>query len=90
MKNKGNRTYVGFGFGAIQSGLFLNEAYRSGNFSRLVVAEVMPDVVEEVKRSSGDVSINVAHSDHVEKIKMGIDKMLEKAKLLVIVIVPSK
>ena len=32
-------TFVGFGFGAIQAGLFLYEAYRSGNFGRLVVAE---------------------------------------------------
>ncbi len=35
----GNRTYVGFGFGAIQAGLFLYEAFQSGNFGRLVVAE---------------------------------------------------
>ena len=41
----GTRTYVGFGFGAIQAGLFLYEAYRSGNFARLVVAEVLPDLV---------------------------------------------
>ena len=43
----GDRTYVGFGFGAIQSGLFLYEAYRSGKFQRLVVAEVIPEVVSE-------------------------------------------
>ena len=34
------KTFVGFGFGAIQGGLFLYEAFRSGKFGRLVVAEV--------------------------------------------------
>ena len=39
------KTFVGFGFGAIQGGLFLYEAFRSGQFRRLVVAEVVPEVV---------------------------------------------
>ena len=30
------RTFVGFGFGAIQAGLFLYEAQQSGAFTRLV------------------------------------------------------
>ena len=46
----GGRTFVGFGFGAIQAGLFLYEALRSGNFGRLVVGEVLPDVVDTVRR----------------------------------------
>jgi hypothetical protein len=37
-------TFVGFGFGAIQAGLFLYEAWRSGNFDRLFVAEVIPSM----------------------------------------------
>jgi len=46
----GSKTFVGFGFGAIQAGLFLYEAYQSGNFGRLVVAEVLPDQkVEKIK-----------------------------------------
>ena len=49
---------MGFGLGAIQSGLFLHEAARSGNFKRLVVAEVMPDVVQAVRASNG-VSLNL-------------------------------
>ncbi len=49
-----NRTFVGFGFGAIQSGLLLYEAYKSENFSRLVVAEVIPAVVAAV-REVGDI-----------------------------------
>jgi hypothetical protein len=30
------RVFVGFGFGAIRGGLFVYEAFRSGNFDRLV------------------------------------------------------
>lgn len=47
------KTFVGFGFGAIQGGLFLEEAWKSGNFSRLVVAEVLPAVVDAVRQNGG-------------------------------------
>ena len=57
---KSSRTFVGFGFGAIQGGLFLYEAFRSGNFDRLVVAEVLPDVVAALRRSGGRYRVNVA------------------------------
>jgi mannitol-1-phosphate 5-dehydrogenase len=67
----GNRTFVGFGFGAIQAGLFFYEAYRSGNFRRLVVAEVQPGLVKELCDSSGRYSVNVAHQDHIEFEEIG-------------------
>jgi len=57
---KSSRTFVGFGFGAIQGGLFLYEAFRSGNFDRLVVAEVLPDVVAALRRSGGRYRVNIA------------------------------
>lgn len=60
------RTFVGFGFGAIQGGLFLYEAHRSGNFGRLVVAEVVPEVVEAVRRSGGCYHVNVATRTGIE------------------------
>jgi mannitol-1-phosphate 5-dehydrogenase len=56
----GQRNFVGFGFGAIQAGLFLYEAFRSGNFSRYVVAEVVPEVVEAVRAGGGRFTVNVA------------------------------
>ena len=71
MSLSGNRTFVGFGFGAIQAGLFLYEAYRSGNFRRLVVAEVQPGVVKALRDSSGRYSVNVAHQDHIEFEEIG-------------------
>lgn len=51
---------MGVGFGAIQAGLFLYEAFKSGNFKRLVVAEVVPDVVESIRRSGGRYCANIA------------------------------
>jgi mannitol-1-phosphate 5-dehydrogenase len=67
----GQRTFVGFGFGPIQAGLFLYEAFRSGAFGRLVIAEVMPDIVTSVRAAGGCFSVNTAHSDHVEITQVG-------------------
>jgi mannitol-1-phosphate 5-dehydrogenase len=59
------RLFVGFGFGAIQGGLFLYEAFRSGNFGRLVVAEVMPDTVNALRASGGTYAVNIATPDGI-------------------------
>ncbi len=67
----GSSTYVGFGFGAIQSGLFLYEAFRSGAFGRLVVAEVVPEVVAAVRAAGGYYTVNIAHADSVEAARIG-------------------
>jgi mannitol-1-phosphate/altronate dehydrogenase len=67
----GSRTFVGFGFGAIQSGLFLYEAFNSGAFHRLVVAEVMPEIVAAVQQESGYFCVNIAHRDRVESARVG-------------------
>ena len=61
------RTYVGFGFGAIQAGLFLYEAHRSGAFSRLVVAEVVPEVVAALRAGNGTFTVNVATASGIEQ-----------------------
>ncbi len=65
------RTYVGFGFGAIQAGLFLYEAMRSGRFARLVVAEVVPETVKAVRDAGGFFTVNIAHPDRVENARVG-------------------
>ena len=64
-------TFVGFGFGAIQAGLFVYEAWRSGNFSRLVVAEVVPAMVEAVRRNKGRYTLNVATPTGLETHEIG-------------------
>lgn len=67
----GTRTYVGFGFGAIQAGLFLYEAFCSGAFRRLVVAEVVPQVVAALQGAGGNFTVNIAHSDQVDHARVG-------------------
>jgi mannitol-1-phosphate 5-dehydrogenase len=67
----GRRTYVGFGFGAIQAGLFLYEAFKSAAFCRLVVAEVLPEVVTTVRQAGGRFCVNVACSGRVEREQVG-------------------
>jgi hypothetical protein len=64
------KTFVGFGFGAIQGGLFLPEAYRSGNFSRLVVSEIDSTSVEQIRKSKGNYACNVAEPDHVRLVEV--------------------
>ena len=71
MSLSGKRTFVGFGFGAIQAGLFLCEAFRSGNFRRLIVAEVMPNAVQALRQSAGKYAVNVAYRDRVEAVEIG-------------------
>ncbi len=65
------RTFVGFGFGAIQAGLFLYEAHRTGAFSRLVVAEVNVELVAALRASRGYFTLNIAHADRVEHSVVG-------------------
>ena len=65
------RTFVGFGFGAIQAGLFVYEAWRSGNFSRLVVAEVVPALVDGVRRHQGRYALNVAAPSGINAHEVG-------------------
>ena len=61
------KTFVGFGFGPIQSALFLYEAFRSGRFSRFVIAEVDARIVEAVQAAGGRYTINIALPDRIEQ-----------------------
>jgi mannitol-1-phosphate 5-dehydrogenase len=64
------RTFVGFGFGAIQGGLFLPEAFRSGNFGRLVVSEIDQESVDHLRSSGGVYSCNVACESSLSHIEI--------------------
>ncbi|MBN1807093.1 MAG: hypothetical protein JW837_17730 [Sedimentisphaerales bacterium] len=61
---------TGFGFGPIQGGLFIKEAFQSGNFSRLVAAEIDCQLVEAVKANKGSYYINIAGKDGIETLKI--------------------
>jgi len=75
----GTRTYAGFGFGAIQAGLFLYEAYRGGSFGRLVVAEVVPAAVAALRAADGFFRLNIAHPDRLECARVGPVEILDPA-----------
>jgi mannitol-1-phosphate 5-dehydrogenase len=72
-------TFVGFGFGPIQAGLFAKEAFQSGNFRRIAVAEIDPRLVEAVRANRGTYCVNVARSDRVETIKVDGVELLNPA-----------
>ncbi len=82
------KTFVGFGFGPIQSALFLFEAYQSGNFSRYVVAEVDPVLVRAVRGNGGAYTINIARPDRIDQVTVkGVElynprEAGERAKIL--------
>jgi mannitol-1-phosphate 5-dehydrogenase len=70
------RTFVGFGFGPIQSGLFVYEAYLSGHFDRFVIAEVDDDLVRAVRDAGGRYAVNIARTDRVDPFELsGIELM---------------
>ena len=66
----GNHIFTGFGFGPIQAGLFLSEAFKNGNFSRIVVAEIDQNLVDAIRANNGSYYVNVATSKSVEVQKI--------------------
>ena len=66
-----SNTFVGFGFGAIQAGLFVFEAQRSGRFDRLVVADVVPELVAALRAAGGYYGLNIARNNRVESLTVG-------------------
>jgi mannitol-1-phosphate 5-dehydrogenase len=77
---------TGFGFGPIQSGIFAYEAFRSGNFERIVISEVDETLVEAVTRNGGAFEINVAGPNGIERVRVAGVEMLhperDRAKLV--------
>lgn len=67
--------FVGFGFGPIQSGLFVSEAFKSGNFKRIVIAEIDQNLVDAVHSNNGSYYVNIASNsgisaDRIDGIEM--------------------
>jgi len=61
--------FTGFGFGPIQGGLFAGEAFQSGNFSRIVVAEIDQNLIDAVRANNGTYFVNVAKTDGIQIMK---------------------
>ena len=67
---KAKHVFTGFGFGPIQGGLFAKEAFQSGNFTRIVIAEIDADLVDAVRANKGSYYVNVAKADGIEIIQI--------------------
>ncbi|MFB0524413.1 MAG: hypothetical protein ACETVZ_02665 [Phycisphaerae bacterium] len=68
--------FTGFGFGPIQAGLFVKEAFQSGNFSRIVAAEIDQELVNAVRANNGSYYVNVAKADGIDILKIDHVEML--------------
>ncbi len=67
-------TFLGIGFGPIQTGIFLLGAYKGG-FDRIVVADVDKNLVNALREDNGSVTISVAakdkiYSENIQKIEI--------------------
>jgi mannitol-1-phosphate 5-dehydrogenase len=67
----------GFGFGAIQGGLFVKEAYSSAHFSRIVVSEIDAALVDAVKANRGCYYVNVAGENGIDHVKVENIELLD-------------
>ena len=65
-----DHTFAGFGFGPIQAALFAKEAFQSGHFQRIVVAEIAQPLVQAVRANGGTYYVNVAQADGIETLKI--------------------
>lgn len=65
-----DHTFAGFGFGPIQAGLFAKEAYQSGQFQRVVIAEIAQPLVQAVRANGGTYYVNVAQADGIETLQI--------------------
>jgi len=71
-----DHVFTGFGFGPIQSGLFAKEAFQSGNFTRIVVAEIDAELVDAVRTNKGSYCVNIAKSDSIETLQINNVELL--------------
>lgn len=67
----GTRRLVGLGFGAIQSGLFAYEAYRTGDYAPPLVVDVRADLVAGLRADEGHFRLNIARADRVDVAEIG-------------------
>lgn len=67
MKSGRGKIYAGFGFGPIQSALFLYEAYHTGNFSRFTVVDIDERLIDAVRCNGGRFTVNIARRSRIDK-----------------------
>jgi mannitol-1-phosphate/altronate dehydrogenase len=67
---KAEHVFTGFGFGPIQGGLFAKEAFQSGHFTRIAIAEIDTELVDTVRANKGSYYVNVAKANGIETLKI--------------------
>lgn len=67
----GSTRFAGFGFGAIQAGLFLYEAHQCGQYSSPLVVDVRADLVESLRSNAGHYRLNIARRDRIDTVDVG-------------------
>jgi len=67
MKSDTNKIFAGFGFGPIQSALFLYEAYQTGNFTRFAVVDIDAQLIEAVRGNGGRYTVNIARPNRIDR-----------------------
>jgi len=67
----GSKKLVGLGFGAIQSGLFVYEASRTGDYSPPLVVDVRADLIAGLRADGGLLRLNIARADHIDIVEIG-------------------
>ena len=75
------KTFLGFGLGAIQSGLMLMEAVKSGNFDRFVILEVNEKLVAEIRSNDNSIVLNTATNSGVIKFNIANIEIYNPADL---------
>ncbi|MDP6524842.1 MAG: hypothetical protein QGH15_11520 [Kiritimatiellia bacterium] len=65
-----NHVMAGFGFGPIQAGLFVKEASDTGNFERIVVSEIDPELVQAIRANGNCYALNIAHPSGIETLEI--------------------
>jgi len=71
MALSGTRKLVGLGFGAIQAGLFVYEAQRSGDYATPLVVDVRADLVAGLRADGGTFRVNIARADRIDVAEIG-------------------
>ena len=61
------KKFLGFGLGAIQSGLMLLESFKSGNFEKFVIVEINNELVKAVRNGRNTVTVNIATGNAIVK-----------------------
>ena len=61
---------TGFGFGPVQAGLFVNEAFHSTNFRRIVISEIDAELVDAITANNGSYYVNIAKANGIEAVKI--------------------